>query len=43
MPADKKIYRKLMNLATQGFFMFNRKVYKQVNDVVMEIPLAPSE
>ena len=38
MPVDK-VFRKLINLATQEIFMINEKFYKQVNGVIMVNPL----
>ena len=35
MPVDKRKIRTLMCLATQGIFMFNEKLYKQVDGVMM--------
>ena len=35
MPFEKKVFRKLMFIATQGLFMFNVKLYKQIDGVTM--------
>ena len=38
-PIRKNIFIKLMYLATEGFFTFNDKLYKQINGVAMGSPL----
>ena len=42
MPTERKVYRKLMFIATQGIFMFDGKLYKQIDDVTMGNPLGPT-
>ena len=40
-PVDKNIFGKLMQLATQGIFMFNEKLYK-VDGVIIGNPIGPT-
>ena len=42
MPVERKVFRKLMFIATQGIFMFNEKLYKQINGATMGNPLGPT-
>ena len=42
MPIERKVFRKLMFIATQGIFMFNGKLYKQIDGITMENPLGPT-
>ena len=41
MPIERKVFRKLMFIATQGIFMFDGKLYKQIDGVTMRNPLGP--
>ena len=41
-PIRKDIFIKLMHLATEGFFTFNDKLYKQIDGVAMGSPLDPT-
>ncbi len=41
-PFDKKHFRKLLFLATSGVFMFEDKLYRQVDGVTMGSPLGPT-
>ena len=41
-PIRKNIFIKLMHLATEGFFTFNDKLYKQIDGVAMGSPLGPT-
>ena len=41
-PIRKDIFIKLMHLATEGFFTFNDKLYKQIDGVAMGSPLGPT-
>ena len=38
-PIKKKFFIKLMHLATQGMFLYNNKLYKQIDRVAMGSPL----
>ena len=42
MPVERKVFKKLMFIATQGIFMFNGKLYKQIDGVTMGNPLGPT-
>ena len=42
MPIERKVLRKLMFIATQGIFMFDGKLYKQIDGVTMGNPLGPT-
>ena len=42
MPIERKVFRKLMFIATQGIFMFNEKLYKQIDGDTMGNPLGPT-
>ena len=37
----KNILRKILNLCSQSVFLYNNKVYKQIDGVAMGSPLAP--
>ena len=39
MPIERKVFRKLKFIATQGIFMFGGKLYKQIDGVTMGNPL----
>ena len=39
MPIERKVFQKLMFIATQAIFMFNEKLYKQIDGVAMRNPL----
>ena len=40
---SKDVFRDLLNVATEeSFFTFNKKFYKQINDVAMGSPLGPA-
>ena len=41
-PFDKDIFRKMLLLCSQSYFMYNDTLYQQVNGVSMGGPLAPS-
>ena len=41
-PFPKLIFKKLLTIATQGMFMYNDKLYKQIDGVAMGSPLGPS-
>ena len=41
-PVDKKIFKKLLKLATGGLFMYNGRLYKQIDGVAMGSPLGPT-
>ena len=42
IPISKEVFKKLMIMATQGIFMYNDKLYKQVDGVAMGSPLGPT-
>ena len=42
MPIERKVCRKLMFIATQGIFMFDEKLYKQIDGVTVGNPLGPT-
>ena len=42
IPFDKNIFCKLMFMATQGLFMYNDKLYKQIDGVTMGSCLGPT-
>ena len=42
MPIERKVFRKLMFIATQGIFMFGGKLYKQIDGVTTRNPLGPT-
>ena len=39
---ERKVFRKLMFIATQKIFMFDGKLYKQIDGVTMGNPLGPT-
>ena len=39
IPISKEVFKKLMFMATQGIFMYNDKLYKQVDGVTMVLQL----
>ena len=41
-PSKKNIFIKLMHLSTRGMFLYNNKLYEQIDDVAMGCPLAPT-
>ena len=41
-PFPKKWFTKLLQFATSGMFLYNNKLYKQVDGVAMGSPLGPS-
>ena len=41
-PFNRDIFKKLMFLATQGIFMFNNRLYEQIDEVTMGSPLGPT-
>ena len=41
-PIERKVFRKLMFIATQGIFMFDGKLYKQIDGITMGNPLGPT-
>ena len=41
-PVDKKIFIKLMKLATEGMFPYKDKLYQQIDGVAMGSPLGPT-
>ena len=41
-PIEKNIFIKLTHLSTQGIFLFNNKLYQQINGVAMGCPLVPT-
>ena len=41
-PVPKHIFKKLLNIATGGMFMYKDKLFKQVDGVAMGSPLGPS-
>ena len=42
VPFNRDIFKKLMFLATQGIFMFNNRLYEQIDEVTMGSPLGPT-
>ena len=42
IPVEKSVFRQLMFMATQGLFMYNDKLYKQIDGVTMGSPLGPT-
>ena len=42
VPVNKVVFRKLMFMATQGLFMYDNKLYKQVDGVTMGSPFGPT-
>ena len=42
LPFTKDIFIKLMHMATQGFFLYNHSLYKQIDGVTMGSPLGPT-
>ena len=42
MPAETKLFHKLMYLATKGNFVFNEKLYEQVDGVIIGNPFGPT-
>ena len=40
-PFDKDVFRELMFMATQGLFMYNDKLYKQIDGATMGSCLGP--
>ena len=42
IPFEKSVFRQLMFMATQGLFMYNDKLYKQIDGVTMGSPLGPT-
>ena len=42
VPFNKDIFKKLMFLVTQGIFMFNDRLFKQIDGVTMGSPLGPT-
>ena len=42
IPFEKGVFRQLMLMATQGLFMYNNKLYKQIDGVTMGSPLSPT-
>ena len=41
-PVDKKIFIKLMKLATEGMFLYRNRLYQQIDGVAMGSPLGPT-
>ena len=41
-PVDKKVFKRLLQMATGGMFMYKDALYKQVDGVAMGSPLGPS-
>ena len=41
-PFPKKVFLKLLKFATSGMFLYNDRLYKQVDGVAMGSPLGPS-
>ena len=39
IPFEKRVFRQLMFMATQGLFMYNDKLYKQIDGMTMGSPL----
>ena len=42
LPIKKKIFKKLLNLATKGIFLYKNKLYQQIDGVCMGSPLGPT-
>ena len=42
IPFEKSVFRQLMFMATQGLFMYNDKLYKQIDGVTMGSHLGPT-
>ena len=42
MPIKRKVFRKLMFIATQRIFMFSEKLCEQIDGVTMGNPLGPT-
>ena len=42
IPFEKSVFRQLMFMATQGLFIYNDKLYKQIDGVTMGSPLGPT-
>ena len=42
IPFEKSVFCQLMFMATQRLFMYNDKLYKQIDGVTMESPLGPT-
>ena len=42
IPFEKSVFRPFMFMATQGLFMYNDKLYKQIDGVTMGSPLGPT-
>ena len=42
LPIKKKIFKKLLNLATKGIFLYKDKLYQQIDGVSMGSPLGPT-
>ena len=42
IPFEKSVFRQLMFMATQGIFMYNDKLYKQIDEVTIGSPLGPT-
>ena len=42
IPFEKSVFRQLMFMAMQGLFMYNDKLYKQIDGVTMGSPLGPT-
>ena len=42
LPRKKKIFKKLLNLATKGIFLYKDKLYQQIDGVLMGSPLGPT-
>ena len=42
LPIKKKIFKKLLNLATKGIFLYKGKLYQQIDGVSMGSPLGPT-
>ena len=42
MPIERKVFRKLMFIATQEIFLFKEKLYKQMDGFTLGNPLGPT-
>ena len=42
LPFKKLIFKRMMLLATQGYFLYNDKLYQQIDGVIMGSPLGPT-
>ena len=42
LPIKKKIFKKLLNLATKGTFLYKDKLHQQIDGVSMGSPLGPT-